>query len=163
MLTAWLQSIMTSAITTKVTGKSKRVKVLSKEYRETRDRLMKMTLAQVWEKFACEFPGETSAHEDLTADMIILIRNQLAHCHISPGNEFALFLPKPSSQRLLDKLKTVGWVETPIQGETDPEMLIMREDDKEWLDRNTKMILGFAENSILRITRAHGMDDFEMC
>ena len=36
MLTIWMQSIMSSAITTKVTGRSKRVKVLSKEPRDPR-------------------------------------------------------------------------------------------------------------------------------
>ena len=163
MLTIWLQSIMTSAITTKITGRSPRVKVLSKEYRETRHDLMKKELAWVWNKFVREFPGEISTQERLTADMIILIRNQLAHCHISSGSEFALFLPKLSSQKLLDKLTMAGWIETPGHRASDPGMLIMREGDREWLARNTAMILDFSENPILRLTRAYGIDDAEAC
>ena len=96
MLTIWLQSIMTAAVATKSTGKSRRVKVLSNEYREKQHDLMKQGLAHVWQDFVREFPGEISKQESHTVDMIILIRNQLAHCHISSGNEFALFLPRPS-------------------------------------------------------------------
>ena len=156
MLTIWLQSIMTAAVTRKSTGRSKRVKVLSNEYREKRHDLMKKGLACVWKEFVREFPGEISTQERRTADMIILIRNQLAHCHIVPGNEFALFLPT-GSQNLLDKLKSAGSIETPSHPTSNPEMLIMREGDKKWLDRNTEMILDFAENTILRLTRAHGI------
>ena len=123
---------------------------------------MRTTLARVWERFRREFPGEVSEQEELAADMIKLIRNQLAHCQISSGNEFALFVPT-GSKHLLDRLKTAGWVKTPRQGTSNPEMLIVREGDKEWLDRNTKMIVDFTRNTILRLTRAHGIDDFEVC
>ena len=124
MLTIWLQSIMTAAIATKSTGKSKRVKVLSNEYREKRNDLMKQGLAKVWQDFVREYPGEISKQESHTVDMIILIRNQLAHCHIVPGNEFALFLPA-GSQNLLEKLKSAGSIETPSHPTSNPEMLIM--------------------------------------
>ena len=163
MLANWLQSIMTSAITTKIAGSSRRVNVLTREYLEKRNAPMKKGLACVWNEFVREFPGEISAQESLTAEMIILIRNQLAHCHISSGNAFALFLPKPSSRSLLEKLTREGWIETPSHGASNPAMLIIREDDQEWLGRNTAMILDFAENTILRLTRTHGIDDREVC
>lgn len=162
MLTIWLESIMVSAIATKVTGTSRRAKVLAKEYKETRHDLMKKGLAGVWREFVHEFPGEISTEEDLMADMIILIRNQLAHCHISGGHEFALFIPT-SSQKRLDRLKSAGWVRKPDDAASNPEALIIREGDREWFDRNTAMIFGFAENTILRLTRAYGIDDSEIC
>ena len=150
---------MTAAITTKVTGGSQRDKVLSEQYRKKRNDLMKQTLTHVWNEFVREFPGVISPEESLTADMIILLRNQLAHCHVSSGNEFALFLPASGSQKLLAKLKREGWIETPDHGASNPEMTIMREGDTEWLARNTKMIREFTENPVLRLTRAHGIDD----
>lgn len=159
MLTIWLQSILTTAITTKVTGGSQRDRVLSEPYRKKRNDLMKQTLTHVWNEFVREFPGRISREESLAADMIILLRNQLAHCHISSGNEFALFLPASGSQKLLDKLKREGWVETPDQGASNPEMTIMREGDAKWLARNTRMIIEFTKNPVLRLTRAHGIDD----
>ena len=107
MLTIWLESIMVSAIATKVTGTSQRAKVLTREYKKTRHDLMKKGLAGVWREFVRVFPGEVSTEENLMADMIILIRNQLAHCHISGGREFALFIPT-SSQKLVDRLKGRG-------------------------------------------------------
>ena len=162
MLTIWLQSIMTSAITTKITGRSRRVKELSKKYREKRNDLMKKGLPCIWKEFVREFPGEISTEESLTSDMIILIRNQLAHFHISTRNEFALFLPNSSSRSRLDKLKSEGWVEAPSHGASNPEILITRENDQQWLDRNTAMIIDFAENTVLRLTRVHGIDDLEV-
>lgn len=162
MLTIWLQSIMTSAITTKITGRSRRVKVLDKEYREKRNDLMKKGLPGIWKEFVREFPGKISTQESLTSDMIILIRNQLAHCHISTGNEFALFLPNSNSRSRLDKLKSEGRVEAPSHGASNPEILITGENDQQWLDCNTAMILDFAVNTVLRLTRAHGIDDLEV-
>ena len=162
MLTIWLESIMVSAIATKVTGTSRRTKVLTKEYKKTRHDLMKKGLAGVWQEFVRVFPGEVSTEENLMADMIVLIRNQLAHCHISGGREFALFLPT-SSQKLLGRLKSAGWIKIPDDAAADPELLVMREGDTEWFDRNTAMIFGFTENTILRLTRAHGIDDSEVC
>jgi len=159
MLTIWLQSILTSAIAAKVTGGSPRDSVLSEQYRKKRNALMEKSLTPVWKEFVREFPGAISPEEHLTADMIILLRNQLAHCHISSGNEFALFLPTTGSQKLLDKLKREGWIETPDHGASSPEMTIMREGDRQWFAGNRKMILGFAENTVLRLTRAHGIDD----
>ena len=159
MLTIWLQSILTTAITTKVTGGSQRDRVLSEQYRRKRNDLMKRTLTHVWNEFVREFPGGISTEESRTADMILLLRNQLAHCHISSGNEFALFLPAAGSQKLLDKLKREGRIETPDHGASNPEMTIIREGDREWLADNTKMITEFAENPVLRLTRAHGIDD----
>jgi len=37
---------------------------------------MKQTLTHVWSDFVREFPGGISPEEGLTADMIILLRNQ---------------------------------------------------------------------------------------
>ena len=150
MLAVWLQSIMASAIAKKTAS-------------TRRNDLMKKEMAATWKEFKREFPGSVTMHEELAADMIIFIRNQLAHCFISSSRGFALFLPKPSSQRLPDKLKSAGWVETPDDGASAPEMLIMREGDTEWFDRNTAMILNFSENTILRLTRAHGIDDAVIC
>lgn len=163
MLTIWLQSIMTAAITTKVTGGSPSDRVLSEKYRKRRNDLMKNGLGRVWKEFVREFPGGISHDEHLTADMIILLRNQLAHCHISSRNAFALFIPTPSSQKLLDKLERAGRIETPDHDASNPKTTIMREGDGEWLASNTKMIIEFSENTILRLTRAHGIDDSEVC
>ena len=159
MLTIWLQGIMTSAIAAKVTGGSPRSSGLSEQHLKTRNDLMKKGLTSVWKEFVREFPGAISREENLTADMIILLRNQLAHCHISSGKKFALFLPTTGSQKLLDKLKREGWIETPAHGASTPEMTIMREGDRKWFASNTRMIQGFAENTVLRLTRAHGIDD----
>ena len=156
MLAVWLQSIMASAIAKKTAGTS------GKEYLKRRNDLMKEEMATTWKKFMRELPGSITMQEELAADMIILVRNQLAHCFISSGREFALFLPKPSSLRLLDKLTSAGWVEPP-DGATNPEVLIMREGDTKWFNRNTAMILNFLEHTILRLTRVHGIDDSEIC
>ena len=95
--------------------------------------------------------------------MIILIRNQLVHSFISTGRESALFLPKPSSQKLLDKLKNAGWIETPRDAASSPEMLILREGAGLWFKKNMAMITNFSENTILRVTRANGIDDAAIC
>ena len=158
MHTIWLQSIMTEAITTKATGGSPRDRVLSEEYIKIRNDLMEKKLACVWKEFARQFRGEISPEEYLTADMIILLRNQLAHCHILPGNALALFLPT-ASQTLLDKLKGEGWILTPDHVASNPEMTIMREGDREWFTHNTEMITEFLKNPVLRLTRAHGIVD----
>ena len=144
MLAAWLQSIMASAIAKKRSGCGDH-----SEYLKARNDLMKKETAAIWRCF--------------TADMIILIRNQLAHCFVSSGAGLALFLPKPSSRRLLDRLKSVGRVEIPDSGASDPETLIIREGDRRWFDRNTAMIVTFSENTILRLTRDHGIDDVAIC
>ena len=39
----------------------------------------------------------------------------------------------------------------------------MYEGDKEWFAKNVAMITGFSENTILRITRAYGIDDATVC
>lgn len=158
MLVVWLQSIMASAIARKRSGGGDH-----SEYFKARNDLMKKDAAAIWGCFKREFPGEITEQEELTADMIILIRNQLAHCFISSGTGFALFLPKSSSERLLDRLTSAGWVEIPDSGASDPEMLIMREGDRMWFDSNTEMIKTFAENTILRLTKAHGIADEEIC
>lgn len=126
MLTIWLESIMVSVIATKVSGTSRRAKVLTKEYKKTRHDLIKKGLECVWREFVRVFPGEVSTEENLMAEMIILIRNHLAHCHISSGREFALFIPT-SSQKILDRLKSAGWINIPDDAASDPETLIMRE------------------------------------
>ena len=95
--------------------------------------------------------------------MIILIRNQLAHCFVSTGREFALLLPKQSSQILLDKLKNAGWIETPRDAASNPEMLILREGDRLWFEKNMAMITNLSENTILRVTRANGINDAAIC
>lgn len=158
MLAVWFQSIMASAIARKRSGGD------HNEYLKARNDLMKETSAiAIWECFKREFPGEITEQEELTADMIILIRNQLAHCFVSSGTGFALFLPKPRSRQLLDRLTSAGWVEIPDSGASDPETLIMREGDRRWFYRNTAMIETFSENTILRLTRDHGIDDGAIC
>ena len=156
MLAVWSQSIMTSAIAKKAT--SSRQDELTK-----RNELMKKDMAPIWKEFKDSFPANITAHEELVADMIIFIRNQLAHCHVSSGRGSALFLPRQTSKKLIDKLKSAGWIETPTAGVSTPEMLILREGDKEWFDKNTAMIINFSENTILRLTRAHGIDDSAIC
>ena len=166
MLTVWLQSIMASAIAMKKTGGNPKVAAhgtRSKDYLKIRNEFMEKDMAATWKVFQQLFPGEITKKEELTADMIILIRNQLAHSFISSGTGFALFLPRPSSQRLVNRLTSAGWIETPDEGVSNPEMLIVREGDSEWFDRNKNMIRDFAEKTIHRITRAHGIDDAEIC
>ena len=166
MLTVWLQSIMTSAIAMKDVESTRVGTIVTPdpEYFRTRNRLMKEEMSGIWSKFQCTFSHSViTKDEELTADMIILLRNQLAHCFISSGRGFALFLPKPSSQKLLGKLKEEEWIDRPRDAESDPVMLIIREGDKEWLAKNAAMITGFLENTILRITRAHGIDDATVC
>ena len=165
MLTVWLQSIMTSAIAMKGVGSTKVGTIDNPDpaYFETRNRLMKEDMSKIWGQFKCEFPNSaTTTDEELTADMIMLIRNQLAHCFISTAREFAIFLPRPSSKKLLDTLKNSGWIDSPRDASV-PAMLIIREGDKEWSARNAAMIRGFSENTILRITRAHGIHDAAIC
>lgn len=157
MLAVWIQSIMASAIARKRSGSD------HSEYLKARNDLMKKEASAIWGCFKREFPGEITEQEELTADMIILIRNQLAHCFVSSGTGFALFLPKPSSRRLLDRLRSAGGVEIPDSGASDPEALIMREGDHRWFYRNTAMIETFSENTILRLTRDHGIDDGAVC
>jgi len=156
MLTIWLQSIMISAIAKKMT--SSRQDELTK-----RNELMKKDMARTWREFKDSFPGNVTTDEELVADMVILIRNQLAHCHISSGRGFALFLPSQTSQILLEKLKNAGWIEAPTAGASVSEMIILREGDTEWFARNAEMIRNFSENTILRLTRAYGVDDSAIC
>ena len=150
MLTIWIHSIMTSAVAKKTANT------------EPKD-LFEHEMAATWEEFKNKFPGSITTEEECTASMIILIRNQLAHCLITSRKEHALFLPKPRSKRLLNKLKNAGWVEMPAAGALASEMLIMREGDTEWFARNTAMIWNFSENTIFRLTRAHGIDDSAIC
>ena len=159
MHTIWLQSIMISAILTKVTGESKRGDVLSEKYLSIRYDLMKKPFSKIWDRFVCEFPGELSKEEALTVDMIVLIRNQIAHCCIMSGKERAFFLPTVSKS-LLDNLSKAGWVRTP--SEDASEYLVMREGDEEWFRDNRAMILDFIENTVIRLTRANGIHDSEV-
>ena len=165
MLTVWLQSIMAAAIARKNVGNSGIGTIINPdpEYLERRNCLMKKEMSSIWDTFKSEFSNSITREEELVADMIILIRNQLAHSFISTGREFALFLPKPSSQKLLDKLKNAGWIETPRDAASNPEMLILREGDRLWFEENIAMIMNFSENTILRVTRANGIDVAAIC
>lgn len=158
MLVVWLQSIMAFAIARKRSGGGDH-----SEYLKARNDLMKKDMAAIWKCFKREFPGEITEQEEHEAKMIILIRNQLAHCFVSSGTGFALFLPKLRSKRCLDRLISAGWVKIPDSGASDPEMLIMREGDHRWFERNKAMIEMFSENTILRLTRDHGIDDVAIC
>jgi len=158
MLSVWLQSIMASAIARKSSISSEGV-----EYLEARNHLMKKEMAKIWSGFKHQFPGEITEHEELMADIIILIRNQLAHCFVSSGTGLALFLPKRSSRKLLDRLTSAGWIEIPRSGASDLVALVMREGDRRWFESNTAMMVGFAENTILRLTRDHGIEDGAIC
>ena len=166
MRTVWLQSIMTSAIAMK-DAESTRVGTIvnpDPEYFRMRNRLMKEGMQNIWSEFKCKFCNSViTTDEELTAITIILLRNQLAHYFISSGREFALFLPIQSSKKILGRLKEAGWVDRPRGAESDPEMLVMYEGDKEWFVKNVAMITGFSENTILRITRAYGIDDATVC
>ena len=114
MLAVWLQSVMVAAIAMKGAGNRREGSIIHPdgEYFRKRDELLKREMSCVWDRFKEEFPAELTEEEELVADMIILIRNQLAHCHISTGREHALFLPKASSEKLLAGLKNAGWIET---------------------------------------------------
>ena len=147
MLAVWMQSIMASAIAKKTAST------------ELED-LFKNGMAATWKEFKCKFPGSITTEEERIADMIIFIRNQLAHGLILSRRERALFVPNKGSQSLLDTLKKAGWVETPADEASE---LIIREGDTGWFDRNTAMILNFSENTILRLTRLHGIDDSAIC
>ena len=158
MLTIWVQSIMVSAIARKSSGSTRGTKFL-----KSRNDLMKKALATVWTRFKNEFPGEITKDEELAADMVILLRNQQAHCYISSGKELALFLVRGSSQRRIARLESAGWIEVPDNVSSDPAMTVLREGDKVWVDRNTSMILGFATNTVLRLAGQHGIKDVEVC
>ena len=158
MLLVWLQSIMASAIARKSSVGGDRG-----EYIKARNHLMKKEMAAIWSGFKRQFPGEITEDEELMADMIILIRNQLAHCFVSSGTGLALFLPKASSRKLLERLTSAGWIEIPRSGASDIGALVMREGDRRWFERNTAMIEGFAENTVLRLTRDHGIEDGAIC
>ena len=88
MLIAWLQSIMINTIARKRAGADERRHVTE------RTELMEHDLANVWRTFKKDLPAEISEEEELAASMIILLRNQLAHCFIKSSGELALFLPK---------------------------------------------------------------------
>ena len=158
MLSVWLQSIMASAIARKSS-----VGGDHGEYLRARNHLMTKEMAAIWTAFKGQFPGEITEHEELMADMIILIRNQLAHCFVSLGTGLALFLPKPSSRKLVDRLASAGWIEIPRSGASDLGALVMREGDRRWFERNTAMIVGFAENTVFRLTRDHGIEEGAIC
>lgn len=158
MLAVWLQSIMAAAIAKKGSRDGNRA-----EYRKIRNDLMRKEMGAVWTGFRCEFSGAITEQEELVADMIILIRNQLAHCFISSGTQLALFLPNPRSQERVERLDSAGWTKVPDDAASDPAMLVLREGDGEWLDRNTSMILSFVENTVLRLTRDHGIEDAAIC
>ena len=157
MLAVWLQSIMASAIAKKSSRDGSRA-----EYLKRRNDLMKKEMGAVWTGFRCEFPGAITEQEELAADMIILMRNQLAHCFISSGSQLALFLPKALSRERVERLVSAGWIEVPDDA-SDPAMLVLREGDREWFDRNTSMILSFADNTVLRLARDHGIEDAAIC
>ncbi|MYE44790.1 MAG: hypothetical protein F4X79_12285 [Acidobacteria bacterium] len=158
MLAVWLQSIMASGIAKNGSRDGGRSK-----YLKTRNNLMKKEIGAVWTEFKREFPGEITAQEELAAHMIILIRNQLAHCLISSGKGLALFLPKERRQERIKRLISAGWIGVPDDAAFDPAMLVLREGDREWFDRNTSMILNFADNTVLRLTRGHGIEDLAIC
>ena len=158
MLAVWLQSIMASAIAKKSSRDGSRA-----EYLKTRNDLMRKEIGAVWAGFRCEFPGTITEQEELAADMIILVRNQLAHCFISSRSQLALFLPKARSQERLERLNSAGWIEVPDDAASDPAMVVLREGDTAWFDRNTSMILSFAHNTVLRLTRDHGIEDAAIC
>ena len=162
MLTIWLQSIMTSAIAMKDVESTRVGTIVTPdpEYFRMRNSLMEEDMPKIWSEFKCKFSHSViTKDEELRADLIILLRNQLAHSSISIGRGFALFLPTRSSKKLLSRLKEAGWVDRPRGAESDPVMLALREGEKEWATKHAEMITGFMENTILRITRAHGIDD----
>ena len=161
MLTVWLQSILTSAIAMKRAGIKHVSKTMASDdaFRRKRIQLMEQDLSSVWRSFIGEFGEGISEHEAHIAEMIILVRNQLAHCHISAGRGFALFLPKPSSRKLIKSLDRLGWIEIPKEGKSNPESLILREGDAKWIEKNKAMILSFAEHTVLRVAKSHGIDE----
>ena len=161
MFAVWLQSIMACAIAMKRAGASDLAAprgTRSREFCETRDGLLQMGMAGVWREFKAAF-GAVSPDEEHTAAMIILIRDQLAHCAVSSGTGYGLFAPKRSSRQRLESLKDAGWIEIPREGVATPEVTIVRAGDRKWHDTNIAMMQGFAENTLCRLTRAHGIDD----
>ena len=164
MLLVWQQSIMASAIAMKNVGSTRTASIINPdpEYFEKRNSLMKQHMSSVWTSFRREFPATFTRDEELAADFMILLRNQLAHCHISTGREFALYLPTRSSWQLIDRLKEAGWI-APTPNVSNPEMLVLREGDKRWFMQNQAMITDFSENTILRVTRAYSIDDAAIC
>ena len=164
MLIVWQHSIMASAIAMKNVGSTRTGSVINPdpEFFEKRNSLMKQDMSSVWNAFRGEFPARFTSDEELAADFMILLRNQLAHSHISTGREFALYLPTPSSRKLVHRLTGAGWIATK-PNVSNPEMLILREGDKRWFVQNQAMITNFSENTILRATRAYGIDDAAIC
>lgn len=164
MLINWLNSIMISAVAAAAAGgKTSSASGKTPEaYRQCRNGLMSRSVMDVWRIFTGEF-GKGSEQEENEISMISLIRHQLAHPWISSGHEFALFRPAHTGTRLLDKLDNRGWIMRTEQDISDPPMLIVREQDEEWYDKNRELIFNFMEDRILKRTRERGIRDEQIC
>ena len=165
MLITWQQSIMMTAIAVQ------RVRFTATGEVDPRDQprflrtlrgLMRGTLTPTWNRFRETFPGDVTEDDERTFQAIRLLRDQIAHSHVRLGNagSVALYLP-------IDDARIPEFAEYHVVEEHEddvlPQMLVWHDDDEHWFDANRAMVLGFAENTILRITRAHEIHDAQIC
>lgn len=165
MLICWQQSIMMTAIA----GKDARFTAAGTV--DPRDQegflnalreLMRGTLSTTWNGFQGAFPGSVTDDDQQTFEGICLLRDQIAHSHIRSGNSRGVALYLPSNDERIARFAETHEVAEHAD-DAVPRMLVWHDDDDHWFDSNRAMILGFAENTILRITRAHGIEDSQIC
>ena len=165
MLITWQQSIMMTAIA--VQG----VRFTATGTIDPRDEqgflgtlrdLMRGTLSTIWDRFKDTFPDGVTEDDDHAFDAIRLLRDQIAHSHVRLGNVRSVALYLPSKDTRIARFAETNVV---VQHEDDvlPNMLVWHDDDENWFDTNRVMIHKFAENTVLRITRAHGIRDAQIC
>ena len=165
MLITWQQSIMMTAIA------ARGVRFTAEGALDPRDHenfltalrvLMRGTLSITWNRFKDAFPDNVTECDERTFEAICLLRDQIAHSHIRSGNSrgVALYLPNRD-----DRIARFAEAHNVAEHEDDavPRMLVWHDDDEHWFDTNRTLVLEFAENTILRITRAHGIQDTQIC
>lgn len=165
MLIGWQQSIMMTAIAgigVRFTAAGTVDPRDEGDFLDALRNLMQGTLSTTWNRFKDAFPGSVTDDDQKTFEAICLLRDQIAHSHIRSGNSrgVALYLPKDDDRiaRFAETHDVSEHVDDAV-----PRMLVWHDDDDHWFDSNRAMIVGFAENTILRITRAHGIEDSQIC
>ena len=153
MMTGWIQSAMVSAIAARKNPDSR-----SREYLNRRNELIGKSLPKTWAEFKKTFPtDDISEGEEHQVKIMYVIRNLLAHVHISTGRGFGLLKPKAgkgSTEEAVKELVEAVWIEEPADSSG---FLILRENDVSWYEKNIEMITQFAETTITRMARKHGV------
>ena len=164
MLITWQQSIMMTAIA------ASDVRFTPDGALDPRDRenflntlhaLMRSTLSHTWNRFKEAFPDAVTECDDHTFEAVRLLRDQIAHSHIRSGNSRGVALYLPNRE---DRIPAFAENHPVVEHEDDavPRMLVWH-DDEHWFDTNRALVLQFAEGTVLRITRAHGIPDSQIC